>query len=245
MHISSKIIVASSIFLFASLQIQTVSAQNNSVKMTNPLLQKSKLQYQAILGRQDSYMVASNSRGIESFANLCDAIKIPKFGSQGVGSVGHLVGAELMRKVNKDSIHIPFNSSPEIINSILSGDIDFGFLAYDNFKGVLQAKKVKVLLSIGTEKSKLRPDVPLAKSLGLSELSRGSWFSLITSRSLDKELAANLVADIDLELRRGTFPEVMASMGIDLDLKYGEEAVNFMSGEVKYWIKLLNKYGDD
>jgi len=47
MQIFSKIIVASFVFLFTSLQTQTVSAQNNSVKMTNPLLQKSKLQYQA------------------------------------------------------------------------------------------------------------------------------------------------------------------------------------------------------
>ena len=47
MQISSKIILASSVFLFASLQTQTLSAQNNSVKMNNPLLQKSKLQYQA------------------------------------------------------------------------------------------------------------------------------------------------------------------------------------------------------
>jgi len=47
MQIFSKIIVASSVFLFASLQTQTLFAQNNSVKMTNPLLQKSNLQYQA------------------------------------------------------------------------------------------------------------------------------------------------------------------------------------------------------
>jgi peptidyl-dipeptidase Dcp len=43
----SKIIVACSAFLFASLQTHSLSAQNNSVKITNPLLQKSNLQYQA------------------------------------------------------------------------------------------------------------------------------------------------------------------------------------------------------
>ncbi|MBC7846517.1 MAG: M3 family metallopeptidase [Flavobacterium sp.] len=47
MQIFSKIALASSVFLFTALQTQTLSAQNNSVKMTNPLLQKSKLQYQA------------------------------------------------------------------------------------------------------------------------------------------------------------------------------------------------------
>ena len=47
MQIFSKIIVASSVFLFASVQYDSLSAQNNSVKMTNPLLQKSSLQYQA------------------------------------------------------------------------------------------------------------------------------------------------------------------------------------------------------
>lgn len=47
MQIFSKIIVASSLFLVAGMQTQTGYAQNKSVKMTNPLLQKSTLQYQA------------------------------------------------------------------------------------------------------------------------------------------------------------------------------------------------------
>lgn len=47
MQIFSKIIVASSLFLVASFQTETLYAQNKSIKMTNPLLQKSTLQYQA------------------------------------------------------------------------------------------------------------------------------------------------------------------------------------------------------
>lgn len=47
MRIFSKIIVASSFFIVASFQTETIYAQNKSVKMTNPLLQKSTLQYQA------------------------------------------------------------------------------------------------------------------------------------------------------------------------------------------------------
>ena len=47
MKILPKIVTLGSFFLFASLQNQTVYAQKNSVKMTNPLLQKSSLQYQA------------------------------------------------------------------------------------------------------------------------------------------------------------------------------------------------------
>jgi len=46
MQIFSKIIVASSLFLVVSFQTETVYAQNKSVKLTNPLLQKSTLQYQ-------------------------------------------------------------------------------------------------------------------------------------------------------------------------------------------------------
>jgi peptidyl-dipeptidase Dcp len=47
MKTTSRIVVLGSVFLFASLQPQIISAQKNSVKMTNPLLQKSTLQYQA------------------------------------------------------------------------------------------------------------------------------------------------------------------------------------------------------
>ena len=48
MQIFSKIIKASTFFvLIFSLQNQSIQAQKKSIKMTNPLLQKSTLQYQA------------------------------------------------------------------------------------------------------------------------------------------------------------------------------------------------------
>lgn len=46
-QIFPKLIVMSSVFMLALLQTQKINAQNNSTKMTNPLLQESKLQYQA------------------------------------------------------------------------------------------------------------------------------------------------------------------------------------------------------
>jgi peptidyl-dipeptidase Dcp len=46
-QIFPKLIVMSSVFMMALLQTQKINAQNNSTKMTNPLLQESKLQYQA------------------------------------------------------------------------------------------------------------------------------------------------------------------------------------------------------
>ncbi len=42
-----KTILKTTLILFASMQIHTIVAQNKSIKMTNPLLQKSNLQYQA------------------------------------------------------------------------------------------------------------------------------------------------------------------------------------------------------
>jgi tripartite-type tricarboxylate transporter receptor subunit TctC len=204
----------------------------------------SKLQFQAILGRQDSYMLVSSSRKIESLANLCDTVQVPKYGSQGIGSVGHLAGAELMSKVNKESIHVPFNSSPEIVNAILAGDIDFGLLAYDNFRAVLQAKKVKVLLSVSREASKIVPGVPLAKSLGLTELTHGSWFSLVTSRALDRDLAAVLLADINVELHQSSFSQTISKTGIEIDFMRGDTMRDFMNIEIKYWAELLAKHGN-
>ncbi|WP_281321745.1 M3 family metallopeptidase [Flavobacterium aestivum] len=46
MQVFSKIFIAGSLILVAALQPETIHAQNSSVKMTNPLLQKSTLQYQ-------------------------------------------------------------------------------------------------------------------------------------------------------------------------------------------------------
>ena len=47
MQIFSKTLLASATLALVALQTQSVSAQDNSIKMTNPLLQRSTLQYQA------------------------------------------------------------------------------------------------------------------------------------------------------------------------------------------------------
>ena len=44
---SMKTFVKTTVILFAIMQVQSICAQDKSVKMTNPLLQKSTLQYQA------------------------------------------------------------------------------------------------------------------------------------------------------------------------------------------------------
>lgn len=76
MQVFSKIFIASSFFLAATLSTETVIAQNNLVKMTNPLLQKSTLQYQAPVFNliKDEHFKPAFEYGIKIHDQEIDAI---------------------------------------------------------------------------------------------------------------------------------------------------------------------------
>jgi tripartite-type tricarboxylate transporter receptor subunit TctC len=98
------------------------------------------------------------------------------FGSGGVGSAAHLVGAAVGHALQLQVVHVPYKGSVEIIPSILQGATQFGFPVSSTAIPMIQQGKVRALATSGAARLAQLPNVPtLREAFGNDDLALESW----------------------------------------------------------------------
>ncbi len=82
------------------------------------------------------------------------------FGSAGVGAAGHLAGELFKAKTGIDMVHVPFKSSGEISQALISGMIDSSFDVLTMQKPKIESQVVRALASTGAERDPNLPNLP-------------------------------------------------------------------------------------
>jgi tripartite-type tricarboxylate transporter receptor subunit TctC len=122
------------------------------------------------------------------------------YGSPGIGTVGH-IGMELLKsRTNIDPVHVPYPGNPQVINAMISGQIQLALLPPGLAAQQVRAGKLKAIGVTSIGRSSLVPEYP---SLDESGVTRGLqleiWTAAAAPQSMPKPIVAKLsqlIADI-------------------------------------------------
>jgi len=122
------------------------------------------------------------------------------YGSPGIGTVGH-IGMELLKsKTNIDPVHVPYPGNPQVINAMISGQIQLALLPPGLAVQQVRAGKLRAIGVTSVNRSPLVPEFP---SLDESGAARGFqleiWTAAAAPQSMPKAIVAKLsqlIADI-------------------------------------------------
>lgn len=119
---------------------------------------------------------------------------------------------------------IPWDSSPQVLNALIRGDIQIALLPTEGTQALLAAGEIKLLATF-TEKSD-RPGVPSIKDLGYPDLVEkvGSQRFVIAPPDLPKEIRDILVASFEKVFSDKEFLAWANKGDITLNPLYGDEA---------------------
>lgn len=199
------------------------------------------LRHAYLLCQQDSFMVVSgysNIRNLIDFKYKYDSI-LPNLGTLGVGSVGHLLGTSLALALDLKNVHIPYNSSAAIIQGLMSGDISYAFMAYDNLHSYIKSNTLLPIAVAAGKSSPLLPHVPTAKSQGVKSVDRGTWFALAHGKQMNEELVFEFFKDFNEVLNDPILLAGMKMMGLKADFRKDKELSDFMENEITFWKKRI------
>jgi len=99
------------------------------------------------------------------------------YGTQGVGSAGHL-SAQMLQNVAKVKLtHVPYKGGSDVIASVLGGDIRVGFVATTTAANI--RSKIRVLGVTSAERDPSLPDVPSMREAGLTGYDATFWFGML------------------------------------------------------------------
>jgi len=146
----------------------------------------------AILVRMDS--------PIRSLADLVERAKAQPgritFGSGGVGSSNHLVGALFASTVGIEVTHVPYRGVAQAMTAVYAGEIDFGVSSMLELLGHVRQGRVRLLGITNTQRLPQIPDVPTIAET-LPGFSASSWFGMFGPRGLSPTLIARMTPELD------------------------------------------------
>lgn len=122
------------------------------------------------------------------------------YGSPGVGTVGH-IGMELLKtKTNIDPVHVPYPGNPQVINALVTNEIQLALLPPGLAQPQIRAGRLK---AIGLTSSGRSPLVPEYPSLDEQGVTRGFQLEIWTAAAAPARMPrpivdrlSRLIADI-------------------------------------------------
>ncbi len=136
-----------------------------------------------LAGGQANVCAVRADSGITSLMGLVDAMKANpgkfNFSSTGVGSLSQL-GVELLKvRTGTFAVHIPYPSSPQAIQAILQGDVQFACVPAVAVMPQVRAGRMRALAVSTGKRSELTPEIPTMKEAGLPEIENLAWMAIM------------------------------------------------------------------
>ncbi len=117
------------------------------------------------------------------------------YASGGNGSGAHLAAEMFKAKAGVQAVHVPFRGAPDIVNNVMSGQVQFGFPTLSTATELVKSGRLKALAVTSIARNHALPDVPpLGDAVPGFDLT--SWFGLFAPTGTPPEVVRRVDAAV-------------------------------------------------
>ncbi|NDZ18247.1 MFS transporter [Variovorax sp. WS11] len=137
------------------------------------------------------------------------------YGSNGNGTVQHLIGTQFSSTAGVDLLHVPYKGSAPLTTDLLGGQVDMSFDTLTPLVQHIKAGKLRALAVTTAKRSSTLPDVPTLAEAGMKDFNQGTWFGILAPAATPKEVVAKLNAEMVKIIQSPEFKKRMEEIGAD------------------------------
>ncbi|WP_312833974.1 tripartite tricarboxylate transporter substrate binding protein [Comamonas sp.] len=132
------------------------------------------------------------------------------YGSGGIGTTSHL-GAELFktRMGLSSAVHVPYKGSPQALNDLVAGSLQFYFENIVAAAPHLKAGKLRALAVTSAKRSPQYPDIPTMQEAGVRGFVMNAWGGLLLPPGTPRDLLMQLNSALNQVLQS---PDIQAQL---------------------------------
>jgi tripartite-type tricarboxylate transporter receptor subunit TctC len=137
------------------------------------------------------------------------------FGSNGTGTVQHLIGMQFSALAGVELLHVPYKGSGPLTTDLLGGQVSMSF---DTITPVLQqirAGKLRALAVTTAKRSSALPEVPTLDESGMKGFDLGTWFGVLAPGGTPPEVVARLNTEMVKIIHSPEFRKRMDEIGAE------------------------------
>lgn len=137
------------------------------------------------------------------------------YGSNGNGTVQHLIGTQFASLAGVDLLHVPYKGSAPLTTDLLGGQIDMSFDTLTPVVQHIKAGKLRAVAVTTAKRSSTLPDVPTLAESGMKEFDQGTWFGILAPAGTPKEVVTRLNTELVKIIQSPDFRKRMEEIGAE------------------------------
>jgi tripartite-type tricarboxylate transporter receptor subunit TctC len=173
----------------------------------------------APLGVTPFVLVVPPARGFKTAQDLVAAAKAKpgafNFSSLGVGTASHLSAERFLLSTGLQAVHVPFKGGPEAMTEVITGRVDFYFVAIGAALPYIKDGKLSALAVNSAKRSVALPDVPTTREAGFNNAEYPTWFGLFLPAKTPREIVDKLHRETLKALQEPKVRDKLAALGFD------------------------------
>lgn len=189
----------------------------------------------ALISRGANVLLVASDSG---YARVDDIVRKARsqpgclsYASAGIGSSTYHSAERLRMASGLELIHIPYKGSPEAVQEVIAGRVDFAFAPVPVALSFIQGGRVKAVAVSASRRSVQLPDVPTTVEAGVPDSSYDTWLVALvpakTPRAVQLELNRTFTAATATQEIRSKF----ASLGVEPEDAGLDETQAFVARE--------------
>jgi tripartite-type tricarboxylate transporter receptor subunit TctC len=166
------------------------------------------------------------------------------FASVGFGGTQHFTGELFKQIADVNMLHVPFRTSPEAINAVVSNQVDLDFDTISAVLGQIQSGRLKALAVTGKDRFPVVPGVPAAIESGvLPGYDVTTWYGLIAPRDTPPAIVAKLNKALNEIIADPGVRERLSKAGVVAQGSTSADFAKHMADEYARWDKVREAAG--
>ncbi len=181
-------------------------------------------------------LVVSPAKGVTSMKALIDLAKARpgelNYGSGGVGSAAHMNAEQFRAAAKFDAVHVPYKGTPDVVNGLISGRLDFAFVPITTALPHLRAGKLAALALGSIDRTPLLPNIPTTEASGVPGSAYNVWIGMFVRAGTPREIVNRLNREVRAVLADPAMAERLAGVGAAPAAMSAEDFDNYVSAEI-------------
>ncbi|WP_322514535.1 tripartite tricarboxylate transporter substrate binding protein [Rhodopseudomonas palustris] len=159
-----------------------------------------------------------------------------------LGSTQNLAAGMFRTAAGIDFVVIPHRGTPEVLVSLLQGNLDMAIDSYSALKGSLDDGKIRALAASGPLRSKITPNVPTLRENGL-EVSIESWNALFAPASTPPAVISTLNRALQEVLADPALKKQLLDLGVDARGSTPDQLATRLRTDIEKWKAVIDASG--
>jgi tripartite-type tricarboxylate transporter receptor subunit TctC len=192
-------------------------------------------------------LVVTPTLPVKSVAELVDLLKSQpdkyNFSSAGFGTPAHLIGELFKLKTGVRATHIPYQQGQQRLVDLMSGMIQFDFIASISAVDFIATNKLRALAVTAPKRIPVLENVPTVVEQGFPDLIAEDWVGFVVRAGTPNEIVARLNESIGRALAKPKIREAFAKLGAEAQGGSSADFRNFIADQSALWTNVVKVSG--